>query len=151
GIVGAAVAWECARLVDALVGHTGFVGGNLLQQHAFGALYNSRTIDQIRGTQVATLVFAGAAALARGDLLGIAGAVACSPLVFTGLALYGFAAGFWLFVLARIDVSVAYPFVGIGFLLTMAFGALFLGESINATRLVGTLLVAGGVYLVAQS
>ena len=46
--------------MDAIVGHTGFVGGNLIRQHAFGATYNSRNIAEIAGQQFGTLVFAGA-------------------------------------------------------------------------------------------
>lgn len=74
-----------------------------------------------------------------------------SPLVLTGLALYGVGALLWLFVLARTPLSLAYPFVGIGFILTMAAGLLVLGEQISAARVAGTLLIAGGCVLVARS
>src|SRR5271166_3416327 len=46
--------------MDALVGHTGFVGGNLARQHDFHAHYNSRNIGDIAGGHFAKLVFAGA-------------------------------------------------------------------------------------------
>jgi hypothetical protein len=46
--------------MDALVGHTGFVGGNLVRQHDFPACYNSRNIGDIAGGRFGTLVFAGA-------------------------------------------------------------------------------------------
>src|ERR1700694_500122 len=42
-------------------------------------------------------------------------AVASSPAVLGGLTLYGLGAIIWLSVLARIDVSIAYPFVSISF------------------------------------
>jgi hypothetical protein len=48
--------------VDALVGHTGFVGGNLIRQHAFQARYNSANIADIAGRHFETLVFSGAQA-----------------------------------------------------------------------------------------
>jgi nucleoside-diphosphate-sugar epimerase len=35
--------------VDALIGHTGFVGGNLARQHRFDALFNSKNVDEIVG------------------------------------------------------------------------------------------------------
>jgi len=79
------------------------------------------------------------------------GYLATNGYVLAGLMLYGMSVVFWLFVLARLDVSVAYPFVGIGFLLTMVFGAVALGEPIGALRVTGTLLVVTGVALVAQS
>jgi len=45
---------------DALIGHTGFVGGNLLSQHRFAACFNSRTIDAAAGQSFGTLVCAAA-------------------------------------------------------------------------------------------
>lgn len=41
---------------DALIGHTGFVGGNILRQHAFDAFYNSRNIESIVGQSFDLLV-----------------------------------------------------------------------------------------------
>ena len=81
----------------------------------------------------------------------VLGYLATNGYVLAGLSLYGISAVFWLFVLARLDVTVAYPFIGIGFLLTMVFGAMALGEPIGALRIIGTLLVVTGVALVAQS
>jgi nucleoside-diphosphate-sugar epimerase len=47
---------------DALIGSTGFVGGNLLRQARFDSLYHSRNIADIRGRRFDTLVCAGARA-----------------------------------------------------------------------------------------
>jgi len=77
--------------------------------------------------------------------------VAQSPGVIGGLALYGASVAGLLAVLAQIDVSRAYPFVGLGFLVTMSFGYLFLGEPLNLQKVLGTLLVTAGVYLVANA
>lgn len=74
-----------------------------------------------------------------------------SPMILIGLALYGLSALVWLFVLARAPLSLAYPFVGLGFILTMASGAWILGESVSTGRIVGTLLIAAGCVLVARS
>jgi len=46
----------------ALIGYTGFVGGNLLAQRAFDALYNSSNIDEIGGRSFDLIVCAGAPA-----------------------------------------------------------------------------------------
>ena len=48
------------------------------------------------------------------------------------------------------DVSFAYPFVGIGFILTMLMGWLALGDLMSPSRVVGTLLIAAGVVLIAR-
>lgn len=48
--------------MDALIGHTGFVGGNLLHQHEFPARFNTANIETITGQAFDTLVFSGAQA-----------------------------------------------------------------------------------------
>lgn len=45
---------------DALIGHTGFVGGTLVRQHDFGSTFNSSNIDSIVGARFDTLVCAAA-------------------------------------------------------------------------------------------
>jgi nucleoside-diphosphate-sugar epimerase len=45
--------------MDALVGHTGFVGGNLARQHWFAACFNSATIEGIAGRRFTVLVCSG--------------------------------------------------------------------------------------------
>jgi len=71
--------------------------------------------------------------------------------VLAGLGLYAFGALIWLLVLARVDLSFAYPFVGLGFIVTMALGWWVLDEPVGFARLVGALLVASGVWLVSSS
>jgi multidrug transporter EmrE-like cation transporter len=89
------------------------------------------------------------AKLADGGMASVALAVAASPTVWLGLFLYGFSAAVWLFVLARLDVSVAYAFVALGFLLTTTLGCLLLNEPLTWRKLCGTVLVMLGIWLVA--
>ena len=70
--------------------------------------------------------------------------------VFAGFALYGIGAVVWLGVLARWDVSKAYPLVGVGFGLTAVVGAL-MGEQLTLTRVLGITLICAGVLLVGRS
>lgn len=77
--------------------------------------------------------------------------MAQNPLIWTGLMLYGFGAMIWLFVLGRAPLSLAYPFVGLGFIMTMAAGALFFNESLSIERISGTLFIILGCILVARS
>ena len=58
---------------DALIGHTGFVGGNLAAQHRFAACFNSKNIEAIRGRRFERLVVSGMPAakwIANRDPLG---------------------------------------------------------------------------------
>jgi len=44
---------------EGVVGYTGFVGSNLLRQHPFEQLYNSKNIQHIRGQRFSLLVWSG--------------------------------------------------------------------------------------------
>lgn len=44
---------------SALIGYTGFVGGNLVRQHSFDEMFNSTNIDQIAGRSFDLVVCAG--------------------------------------------------------------------------------------------
>ena len=78
-------------------------------------------------------------------------AVAGSVPVWAGLALYFASALVWLMVLARVQVSLAYPFVGLGFVVTMLLGWLVQGDVLSPARLAGTLIIATGVVVLARS
>jgi multidrug transporter EmrE-like cation transporter len=91
------------------------------------------------------------AALARGGVMPIGAAIVANPFVPGGLFLYGFSAVVWLFVLARLDVSIAYPFVSLGFIVTMSLGCLLFGEPLTLRKVLGTVVVMLGVYLVAAT
>jgi len=70
--------------------------------------------------------------------------------VLVGLSLYFASAAVWLLVLARVDVSLAYPFVGLGFIVTMLLAWLIHGEALSLAKVAGTLLIACGVIVLAR-
>lgn len=70
--------------------------------------------------------------------------------VLLGFLLYGLGAVVWLAVLAKWDVSKAYPMVGLGFVFTVAIGYL-IGEGISISRAVGVTMICVGVILVGKS
>lgn len=90
-------------------------------------------------------------ALASGSWARTIATVAWHPAVWLGLAMYGASAALWLYILGHVEVSRAYPFVGLGFALTAVLGALVLNEHVGTLRVAGTLLVCAGVYLVGRS
>lgn len=67
-----------------------------------------------------------------------------------GLALYFASAAVWLFVLAKVEVSFAYPFVGLGFILTMLLAYIINGEALSVAKIIGTLCIAIGIAFIAQ-
>jgi multidrug transporter EmrE-like cation transporter len=74
-----------------------------------------------------------------------------SPLVWLGLALYGVGALAWILVLTRMDLSLAYPFLALNFVLIAIVSRVFLGESIPALRWAGIAVICCGILLIARS
>jgi len=93
----------------------------------------------------------GQAILPGASLIGTVLGILLRPGVLGGLALYGIGTVIWLRALAQTELSQAYPFVGLGFVMTAALGYLVFNEAIGPTRLIGIALVIAGVVLVGRS
>ncbi|HWW65933.1 MAG TPA: EamA family transporter [Sphingomonadaceae bacterium] len=76
--------------------------------------------------------------------------VALNPFVILGLALYFGSAAVWLLVLSKVEVSFAYPFVALGFVMTALLGRLLFHDSFSAAKIIGTLLIMAGVVVLAR-
>jgi len=74
-----------------------------------------------------------------------------SPLVWLGLALYGLGALAWILVLTRLDLSLAYPFLALNFVLIAVVSRLVLGEAIPGLRWGGIVVICFGILLIARS
>lgn len=74
-----------------------------------------------------------------------------SPLVLLGLALYGVGALAWIGALTQLDLSVAYPFLALNFVLVALSSRFFLGEHIPWLRWAGVAVICAGIFLVARS
>lgn len=67
-----------------------------------------------------------------------------------GLVLYAGSAVIWIHVLTRLPLSVAYPMVGLGFVLVLALSTLVLGETLRLVQLAGCALILAGIVLVTR-
>lgn len=74
-----------------------------------------------------------------------------SPWVFFGLLTMVVSMGSHLVVLSRVEISFAYPFLGLSFVLITLWGHFALGEAVTLWRVLGVLLICAGVALVARS
>jgi len=74
-----------------------------------------------------------------------------SPLVLAGLVLYGAGALAWIVVLSRLNLSYAYPFLALNFILIAVVSRVVLGEVIPTMRWVGLALICVGILVVARS
>lgn len=70
-----------------------------------------------------------------------------NPGVLGGLALYAVGTLTWLTVLSRTDLSLAYPFVALSFIITSVLGWMIFHEALSPARVAGLALVVAGVVL----
>jgi multidrug transporter EmrE-like cation transporter len=87
---------------------------------------------------------------ATGLLAGMRELVLSGP-VFAGLACYILSVGIWLVALTRVEVSVAYPMLSLGYVVNAIAAWLLFGETLTPSRLAGILVILAGVYLLAGS
>jgi drug/metabolite transporter (DMT)-like permease len=71
--------------------------------------------------------------------------------VLFGLLCYGLGFMVWLIVLAKAEVSYAYPMISLGYVFTALMAWLLFGEAVTITRMLGILITCLGVFLIAQS
>ena len=74
-----------------------------------------------------------------------------NPFIIGGLALYVGGTVFWLAALSRVDLSFAYPFASLSYVVMLTASWLLFNENITPLRLAGTLVVMLGVFLISRS
>jgi len=74
-----------------------------------------------------------------------------SPYVLTGLFIYFIGVFFWLYGLSKVELSFAFPFVSLSYVLVFLLSWFALGESIPLLRWIGLMTICVGVFLVAKS
>lgn len=77
--------------------------------------------------------------------------VATNPFVIAGLIVYGVSTVFWLTALSRVELSLAYPFVSLGYIIMLLGAWQLFDEDLNAARLIGTAVVVVGLILISRS
>lgn len=77
--------------------------------------------------------------------------LAFEPHILGGIACYVVSLVVWIMGLSRVEVSIAYPMLSIGYVLNAIAAWYLFGESVTATRLAGIGIIILGVYIVARS
>jgi multidrug transporter EmrE-like cation transporter len=78
-------------------------------------------------------------------------AVLTEPHVFGGLTCYVISVGIWIAALSRVPVSVAYPMLSIGYVVSAVAAWWLFGEELAVQKLAGMGVIMVGVFLVARS
>src|SRR5580698_3707770 len=77
--------------------------------------------------------------------------LALEPHILGGLTCYVISVVVWILALSRVQVSIAYPMLSLGYVVTAVIAWGFMGETVNAMRMSGIAVIIVGVFLVARS
>lgn len=77
--------------------------------------------------------------------------VATNVNIVLGVALFVLGLISWLIALTDIEVSLAYPLLSSGYIVTVLLAYIFLGESISLRKLIGILVICAGVAILSSS
>ncbi len=84
------------------------------------------------------------------SLIGLFSGIIRSPMVLTGLFLYFISAAIWLVVLSTVELSFAYPFIGITYVMVMVLSRFILKEEVNPLRWAGAFIITVGVVVISR-
>jgi multidrug transporter EmrE-like cation transporter len=71
--------------------------------------------------------------------------------ILGGLTCYVASVVVWIMALSRVDVSIAYPMLSIGYVLNALLAWWLFGEAVTAQRIAGITIIIIGVVVVARS
>ena len=93
----------------------------------------------------------GSITLSASQFLSVSWKMATNPYVFIGLAIYLAGTVFWLAALSRVDLSYAYPFASLSYVVMLVASWMMFDEKITLGRLIGTVVIGIGVFLISRN
>ena len=85
------------------------------------------------------------------NVMPVATRLVSEPHIVIGVACYVLSLVVWLMGLSRIEVSVAYPMLSLGYVINAAAAWYLFGEAITPLRLGGIGFIVLGVFFIAKS
>ena len=77
--------------------------------------------------------------------------LATQPHIVGGLGCYVISVVVWVMALSRVEVSIAYPMLSIGYVVNALAAWYLLGEAVSGMRFAGIFVIIIGVVMVARS
>jgi drug/metabolite transporter (DMT)-like permease len=74
-----------------------------------------------------------------------------NPWIFSGFVSAFVASLAWMAAMTRFELGYAYPFMSLAFVIVMLFGVAFLGEPVSWAKVIGTLMVVGGLIVISRA
>ena len=93
----------------------------------------------------------GVFAFSSDNLVPVGWKLATEPHIVGGLGCYVLSVIVWIMALSRVEVSIAYPMLSIGYVVNALAAWYLFGEAVTLTRLAGIGIIIVGVYIVARS
>ena len=81
----------------------------------------------------------------------ITGSLVSNLWLWLGLLCYAVSVVVWLLALSRVDVSLAYPMLSVGYIVNAVAAWQLFGEPMNIGKVVGIGIIIVGVYVLARS
>ncbi|MDD2546064.1 MAG: SMR family transporter [Burkholderiaceae bacterium] len=88
---------------------------------------------------------------APANILPIGWSLATNLPIIGGLSCYVVSVVVWILALSRVEVSIAYPMLSIGYVVNAALAYWLFGEAVGPQRLLGIAIIIVGVVIVARS
>jgi multidrug transporter EmrE-like cation transporter len=93
----------------------------------------------------------GAFDFSTGVLIQTLPRVMLNPYVIGGLLILVFSMALHLMVLSRVEISFAYPFLSVSYVIVLLAGYWFFGENVGLLRIAGIGFICLGTYCIAQT
>ena len=93
----------------------------------------------------------GKFAFERGNILPVGWQLATEPHIVAGLCCYVISVIIWIMALSRVQVSIAYPMLSIGYVVNALAAWYLFGEAVTPMRLLGIGIIILGVFVVTRS
>jgi len=87
----------------------------------------------------------------RDNIIPVGWKLATEPHIAGGLGCYVISVVVWIMALSRVEVSIAYPLLSVGYVVNAAAAWYLFGEAVTPMRMTGIGVIIVGVYLVARS
>ena len=93
----------------------------------------------------------GEFAFSTENIIPIGWQLVTQPFIVAGVGCYVISLVVWIMGLSRVPVSIAYPMLSIGYIVSALAAWYLFGESLTAQKMFGIGFIIIGVYLVAKS
>ena len=93
----------------------------------------------------------GEFAFSADNIVPIGWQLATQPFIVAGVGCYVISLVVWIMGLSRVPVSIAYPMLSIGYIVSAIAAWYLFGESLTAQKMIGIGFIVIGVFLVARS